>query len=666
MASAELIAGARERLTYDCPFWAGGVTRGPDGEWRRPAPSGFQGCAKVVDKRRQLVPLIGHDWQLEFDAALELQRAAGQPMRAIVLKARQLGISTWVQAKMLQRLTQLSYQAAMVCAHEVKAAGRIFNMARLMYAHLPSEEELGLGFSIKPDLTGASFSPNGRKFMSFGERSRQLRSAGRTEESILDIDTANAPEAGRGGTINLAHLSEVAKWPDRATSGTASKMISILNSVPYEPETLVVLESTPNGLNHFYRRWVAAESGQEDPDTGETYVTIFLPWWRDAAYSIMFSTVGQRDRFVEGVGDTRRHGEVAEDEPMLVEAYGCSPEQLLWRRMQIRTQHEGSVQLFKQENAANPQEAFISSGRPYFSGILVSRAVKAAEAAPEPVRGSLVGTEWRARRTRSGVVQVPQRALWVPEGEARRGAPWNLVPGGARDVVQDAPLLDVWEQPVTREALEQLPAKDRPPVGAYVAAADIAEGEADTFTQETDYHAVSVWDHRSRMQVARYVSRIDRHLLPLWLYLIGLYYNRALLVVEVNSVGMAIQDPLKSDLKYSPLYKRRRYDAARDATVVRYGWKTDAQSKPIAEDAFGAALQSDTHGGLRSVSAARQLTVYVKDERGRRGALPGEHDDELMSAMIAARVMEEHRPPRDGARKGRVRGFEVEDPTTGY
>jgi hypothetical protein len=92
------------------------------------------------------VPLIAHDWQLELDDALEAQRAAGQPMRAIILKARQLGFSTWVQAKMLQRLTQLPTIRRVSSARMTsKTAGRIFNMAKRMYAHLPFEQELAWG-----------------------------------------------------------------------------------------------------------------------------------------------------------------------------------------------------------------------------------------------------------------------------------------------------------------------------------------------------------------------------------------------------------------------------------------------------------------------------------------------------------------------------------------
>jgi hypothetical protein len=113
-------------------------------------------------------------------------------MRMVLLKSRQWGGSTWTEAKITQRLTQMMRLRALVVAQDVKTAGTIFNMGTLMHAHLPTEEELGLGFNIKPDVTGASFSPNGRKFITFGERSRRLREQGRTGQSTLDIDTAQS------------------------------------------------------------------------------------------------------------------------------------------------------------------------------------------------------------------------------------------------------------------------------------------------------------------------------------------------------------------------------------------------------------------------------------------------------------------------------------------
>src|SRR5438552_1479049 len=103
-------------------------------------------------------------------------------------------------------------------------------------------------------------------------------------------------------------------------------------------------------------------------------------------------------------------GDIAADEPALIELYSLTPEQLYWRRMMIRTQHENNIELFKQENPASDDEAFIGSGRTVFSGVLISRALRAAEAAPAPVRGSLRAGERQERRSRAGTIRVPQSA----------------------------------------------------------------------------------------------------------------------------------------------------------------------------------------------------------------------------------------------------------------
>jgi hypothetical protein len=665
VSEALAIAAARERLRYDTPFWAGGLTRAADGTWLRPGPTAFQGVARIVDKSRQLVPLIGSDPQLEFDQALEGQRAAGLPMRAIILKARQLGFSTWTEAKIAQRVTQLPYQNAVVVAHEVKAAGSIFNMTERMHTHLPTEEELGLGFSIKPAIVGRSFSDNGRKHLAFGEPSRRLREAGRSWTSTLSVDTAQSPESGRSETRNLVHLSEVAKWPERATQGTQSKMISVLNSVPYLPETLVVLESTANGLNHFYRRWVSAREGVKDPDTGETYVPIFVAWWRDPSYAMQFSSDEARARFVDGIGT----GPYGEDEVPLVELYGCTPEQLLWRRMQIRTQHEDNVELFKQEYPASDEEAFIGSGNPVFPGILVGRAIKAVESAPEPVKGTLREAETVTRKTRGGTIEIPTRVLWVPEDECARDEPllsvWEHPRGGEQIDVDDDMDLRLMppaavaaekqqREAALREALERGP-------GQYVVAADIAEGESNTFTSG-DFHAVHVLDHVTKTQVAEYESHLDLHLLPRWIFLIALYYNEAILGVERNGPGVAVVEPLKNDLRYRRLYKQRKVDQQQSHKVrEKIGWTTDQVTKPELEVTFAQALQEETHG-LRSIRCARQLNTYVEDDRGRHGAQAGEHDDLLMAAMIARRiaVLMQPRRPKSGRR------FVPDDELTGY
>lgn len=652
-AVAERQRQAEDRLRYDTPFWAGGVYRDPTtGRWHKPAPGEFQGCAKILNKRKEIVPAIAHDWQLELDEKLEAQRAAGQPMRVIILKARKLGMSTWIALKFLQRVTQLPYQAAVVVAQDVSTAGDILGMAKLAYQLLPPGLELG--FPVKPGLIGVGESKNGRQHMIFGEKSRALRNEGATGNSVFEIDTAGSPTSGRGTTPNLLHLSEVAFWE---AEQAMKKMLAMLEALPYEPETICAIESTANGLNHFYRRWESAREGAADPDSGEVYVPIFVPWWRDPLCARQFATDEGRERFEGTIGDTTHFGELAEDEPMLIELYKVTAEQLLWRRMKIQEQPDKSVQTFNQENPHSDEVAFIGSGHTVFPSILVTKTIRHTEAEERPVVGTLRPMDEIERRSRASTLLVPRGAKWVPSDEAR----------------PDDHLLEVWEMPRKAEEAPLRVLDERGIMrdtsdferrqGAYVLGVDVASGEEDTFTKG-DYHAIKVFDHHTRLEVASHRSRMDIHELPYWILLAALFYNEARVAVEVNNQGIAIVSPLQKDWRYRRLYRRRRIDTRTEKREDKAGWETSNTTKPAMEANFMGLLDSDIRGGLRDQTTARELTTYVVDEKGRHGAQSGEHDDLLMAAMIAQMVMAMMRPPKIGGK--RVQTFAPKDPVTGW
>jgi hypothetical protein len=349
----------RDRLRYDTPFWA-------------------RNCATILNEDKVPVRLEARPWQLDFDAALERQRAAGQPMRALILKARKLGFSTWVQARFMQRVTQFPFQYALVAAQDRKTAGVLADMAQLIFERLPTEEELGMGFSIKPQLTGEGSSRGSAgRYMSYGDKRRKV------ESSVYETLTAGAQAAARGYTPSMVHGSEVAHWVD------ATFLVGLLNAVPKKPETTVVLESTANGFNHFYERWQRAKAGAEDPDTGGLYVPLFYGWQENPANSMRFVSDQARDRFIATIGDPAGGGDTEEE--WLVEAFGVTPEQLYWRRLTIMEECDGRLEIFHQEHPATDMQAFIGSGNPVFSSILVSRAISAAEASLEPRGGRSAG-----------------------------------------------------------------------------------------------------------------------------------------------------------------------------------------------------------------------------------------------------------------------------------
>jgi hypothetical protein len=97
------------------------------------------------------------------------------------------------------------------------------------------------------------------------------------------------------------------------------------------------------------------------------------------------------------------------------------------------------------------------------------------------------------------------------------------------------------------------------------------------------------------------------------------------------------------------MFRRKRFDRVRQVQEDKPGWSTNGISKPVMEATFAAALQDGTHG-LRDVQTARQLSTYVITEKGKHEAQEGEHDDRLVTAMIAHQIMELLRPPRSPQR----------------
>ena len=91
-------------------------------------------------------------------------------------------------------------------------------------------------------------------------------------DSGYKVGTAGNKSVGRGTTIQYFHGSEVAYWPNASEHAKG-----ILQAVPDEQETEIILESTANGVgNYFYQQWRQAEAGMSP------FQAIFVPWyWQD-------------------------------------------------------------------------------------------------------------------------------------------------------------------------------------------------------------------------------------------------------------------------------------------------------------------------------------------------------------------------------------------------
>lgn len=270
----------------------------------------------MQDKQGEIVPL-------------HLNRAQRQLIthltgRDIVLKARQLGMSTVIQALHFYEQMRGGSRTNTLC-HDDDLTGELRQMADLFYDELPDD--------VKPDRKYAN-----AKLTTFGD----LKSEGR----IATVGGQAGKAKGRGGSKTRIHGSEVAYWPDAD---------AVMSAAMQAGDPAIVLESTANGMvGWFYERCIEAL------DHRGVWKLHFFPWWWDDEYRIPLEP-GERLTYTA-------------DERALVDAHGLTSEQIKWRRRK----RQELPHTFQQEYPEDSLSCFLASGQSYFGDI------DAAMTAPHP------------------------------------------------------------------------------------------------------------------------------------------------------------------------------------------------------------------------------------------------------------------------------------------
>jgi hypothetical protein len=237
---------------------------------------------KVRDRHGQLCALVANDAQRAFEAARGRQN--------IVLKARQMGMTTWIAGRFFLRTIAARGVLTVQGAQNQQAVESIFGIVQRMWENLPT--------ALRKGPLARSRANVGQ--MVFPELDSEFRawSAGDTN-------------AGRGLSIQNLHCSEVSRWPGDAAATLAGLRAALV------PEGELVLESTPNGAyGAFYEEWGRGVAPVFDEGEANGLVRHFLPWWMEPAY----------------VADSVAPVEMSAEEEALVAAHGLSAEQIGFRR----------------------------------------------------------------------------------------------------------------------------------------------------------------------------------------------------------------------------------------------------------------------------------------------------------------------------------------------
>jgi hypothetical protein len=249
--------------------------------------------------------------------------------RNIVLKARQVGITTYIAARFfVQTITRRGTLSVQV-AHDRESAEEIFRLVKRFWEKLPERVKKG---ALRTSHYNA----------------RQMVFPRLDSEYCV---TAADDNAGRGWTIQNLHCSEVARWGVRGEEALASLRAAVV------PGGEIVLESTPNGAGGlFYEEW------QRAPETG--YTRHFYPWWFESGYKKRW---------------TKSRPALTAEEQKLMERHGLTKGQIAWRREQWATLRAMAAQEF----AEDPVSCFRSSGECVFDQEAVERALKETSEAVE-------------------------------------------------------------------------------------------------------------------------------------------------------------------------------------------------------------------------------------------------------------------------------------------
>lgn len=285
----------------------------------------------IRDKSGELKLFEWNSTQRYVHERLEEQKRRLGKVRAIILKARQQGISTYVGARFYQATGTDFGKTAFILTHEIPATDNLFGMVKRYWEKSPDR--------VRPAVTTEN-----AKELHFGRLG-----------SGYKVATAGARATGRSSTAQYFHGSEVAFWPS-----AADHLAGVGQAIPDLPGTEIILESTANGVgNPFHKLWTNAVRGESE------YIPIFIPWFWDAGYQ----------------KEVHSDFELDADELEYMDAYRLTREQMAWRRSKIASDFSGDRALFDQEYPASAELAFMRSA----AMALISPEVVAKARKPKPM-----------------------------------------------------------------------------------------------------------------------------------------------------------------------------------------------------------------------------------------------------------------------------------------
>ena len=551
-------------------------------------------CIRIQDKEtKAMIPLILNRGQKILLKQYEEDRIAGRPCRVVLVKSRQWGGSTLTAAYMfwMMRMHYQNWHTTIVALDQAQAVN-IRTMMKNIIKHLP---EFHATTTFKRH--------EGR------ETTRIIQETG----ALVQIGSAERPDALRSYDFAMLHLSEVGLWKSTKTKSGADIAQSVESTVPNTPGTIIVYESTAKGVgNFFHAMYLAAKENKENGYAG--YQPVFVAWFD---HKINQSKIQHFDRFVKSMTPYQ----------WWQWRQGATLEGIKWYAETQRAKNWNDFQM-KSEYPTTADEAFQTTGGTYFSNEMLE-SLKANIRKPVFV-GEIKADSITGEGALSNITLYPNSAI------------------------KDA--FKIWIHP-TDFADSTKTYKNR-----FVVIVDVGGR-----SEASDRSVISVFDRLSLTyecgaveRAALWYGHVDPDILAYKAAQIATYYDNALLVIESNTYDTRYK---KKDKKYvaegdhsytvldtlgelyDNMYVRRSTpDNTRDKQLKKIGWHMNKQTKYQAYDSYSISIRKGQYVEYSqdAYNEATQLTVNVD---GQIEAMLGCHDDIQDTTAVGNYIAIESMPP---------------------
>lgn len=539
--------------------------------------------------RQALVPFVFNEAQVLVWNAMAKMISEDRPVRLVICKARQVGISTFFCAYVFWRTWRESHVHSLLAAQVKTTLATFLETMNIFYESLPS----GYRPATRSGKRGSRVS---KTEMYFADRQSQV------------IITPANPEAGRGIAVQHALCSEVASYKD-----PDEFFGSFMPAMGRDAGTTLIMESSPKD-GWFWEKYSEAKFKTS------VFEAIFIPWWRmTSLYAIPVTKRqhGTISRLTDAQGQivTFSKEERREQAALskLAAKKGLPPitdAQMLWRQRSIENDFDGDEEFFNQEFPRDDISCFERATKSAFKSILplVRQTTESAEERfPNIIRGVIQGEFLDNGQEPVGLgVAQEHKPGWIDQ-ERRPG-------------------LLMFEEPK--------------PTNTYVIGADVADGveggEDEDLDADSCFSVVCVYCCNTREQVAEWRGRIDPHDFADVIAKLGYYYGNvdgpAMINVEINNMGHTTVDRLSRYIQYPNPFKWPKFDESGVLTKKDY-WETNARTKQL----MIAGLRVAVRDGLfivRSAGLMEEMANY-QVHNGRYRAGSGTYADRIIAAALA-------------------------------